>query len=59
MYTYEGTIAYNEPRTAAVTIDTPKAVSLVEAEDMILEEFENSYPEAIDPELVGEVKDIN
>lgn len=59
MFTYEATVAYNEPRNAVVTIEVPKTMSLVEAEDLIMEEFEEQYPEAIDPEVVGEVKELN
>lgn len=59
MYTYEATVAYNDPRTATVTIETPNTMSLVEAEDLIMEEFEEQYPEAVDPEVVGEVRELN
>lgn len=58
MYTYEGTIEYNEPKTAVVTIETPKSISLVEAEDLIMDEFEEQYPEAEAAEVVGEVKEL-
>lgn len=59
MHTYEATIEYQEPRQAVVTIETPKEISLVDAEDMIMEEFEEQYPEALEPEVVGEVKEVH
>ena len=59
MFTYEGTVAYSEPRQAVITIETPNSISLGEAEDMIMEEFEENYPESMDAEVVGEVKELN
>lgn len=59
MNTYEATIEYNEPRTATVTIEVPNSISLVEAEDLIMDEFEEQYPEAEGAELIGEVKELN
>ena len=59
MHTYEATIAYNEPRTAVVTVEAPNTMSLIEAEDLVMEEFEEQYPEALDAEVLGEVKELN
>lgn len=59
MYTYEATVQYEEPRTAVITVETPKTLSSTEIEDLVMEEFEEAYPEAIDPEIVGEVKELN
>ena len=59
MNTYEATVAYSMPMTAVVTIETPKEISLVEAEDLIMEEFDNNYPEAIEPDVIGEVKELS
>lgn len=59
MHTYEATIQYNEPRTATITVEAPNSMSLVEAEDLIMEEFEDQYPEAVDAEIVSEVKELN
>lgn len=55
MYTNEVTIAYSEPRTTVITLETKDLMSDVELEDMAVEEFEENYPEAVDIEVI-EVK---
>lgn len=58
MHTHEVTINYVEPRTAKITVETKDVMSEVEIEDLAMEEFEDQYPEGIEPDVI-EVKTIN
>lgn len=58
MYTHEVTIAYSEPRTATITLETKDMMSDVELEDMAIEEFEDQYPEAVDVEVMEVKADV-
>lgn len=58
MFTNEVTIAYNEPRTATITVETKDVLSDVELEDMAMDEFEEQYPEAVDVEVMEVKADV-
>lgn len=43
-----------EPKMVTITLETPNALSGVEAEDLAIKEFEEQYPDLVDP-IVEEV----
>lgn len=45
-----------EPKYVNITLETPERLSGTEAEDMAVKEFEEQYPELVDP-IIEEVID--
>ena len=57
MHTSEVKIRAFEPKYVTITLETPNLLSTVEAEDMALKEFEDQYPEMVDPIVENVISD--